>query len=191
MVQTKPVRLAPDEYLQRWCPWMLTAQSLIGLREIPGEQHASMILTMWQSIGAKFRDDETPWCAAFVGHCLADHSFPSSRSAAALSYLKWGRQIAYRSLQDIALGAIVVLNRPGSSWSGHVGFFVKPTQFSSGPGVVLLGGNQDNQVKLSSFPIDRVKGFRWPVNPVHVYPPSRSPFVGAWLAAQEPSKTEA
>jgi uncharacterized protein (TIGR02594 family) len=190
MVENRPVKLAPDEYIQRWCPWMETAQRLIGLKEIPGAKHEAMILTMWQKIGASFRDDETPWCAAFTGYCLEDHAFPGSRSAAALSYLKWGRQVVYRDLRDIALGAVVVLNRPGSSWSGHVGFFVKPTIFTGPdePGVVLLGGNQDNQVKLSSFRLSRVKGVRWPLNPAQVYPPTRSPFVGEWLAAQSRSE---
>src|SRR6185369_3251163 len=102
------------------CPWMREAINLLGTREVKGPQHNAAILRMWEAIKSPLRDDESPWCAAYVGHCLEAAGVQSTRSAAARSYLRFGDPVG----GDIrnAYGAIVVLSRPGNSWSGHVGF---------------------------------------------------------------------
>ena len=108
---------------------------------------------MWEAIRAPFRDDETSWCAAFVGSVLEETGITSTRSAAARSYIKWGIACAQR------LGAIVVFSRPGSSWSGHVGFVVGRDAVGR---VMVLGGNQGDAVTISPFETARVLGYRWP-----------------------------
>ena len=49
-------------------PWMDFAKALIGVKEIPGTKHNPEILQMWKDLKRSgIKDDETPWCAGFVG----------------------------------------------------------------------------------------------------------------------------
>jgi hypothetical protein len=48
--------------------WLSEARKHIGTREIKGGQHNAEILGWWKAIKRSgIKDDETPWCAAFVG----------------------------------------------------------------------------------------------------------------------------
>lgn len=132
--------------------WLDTAYSLIGEREIPGPKHNPLILKMWQAIHSGwFKDDETPWCAGYVGYCLEQNGIKSTRSAAARSYEKFGVK-----LSRPAVGCIVVFTRKGG---GHVGFVVGKDRYGN---LMVLGGNQGNMVKISPFSLDRVTAYRWP-----------------------------
>lgn len=131
--------------------WYREAQTYVGLREIHGAQHAPAILKMWTAIRAPFTDDETPWCAAFVGSCLEKVGVKSSRSAAARSYLKWGVPLA-----KPAIGAILVFSRGPAN--GHVGFYAGE---DSGA-YHVLGGNQGDEVNVTRLAKDRLLGIRWP-----------------------------
>jgi uncharacterized protein (TIGR02594 family) len=52
--------------------WIAKARGYLGLREVAGKQHNPQILAWWKAIGASwYKDDETPWCGAFVGGVLA------------------------------------------------------------------------------------------------------------------------
>lgn len=136
-------------------PWIAHARTFLGLREVPGARHNPTILGWWQKIFADFRDDETPWCAAFVGGVLEEVGIKSTRSAAARSYLKWGR-----SLSQPVPGCVVVFWRGSpSGWSGHVGFVVGKDAFGN---LMVLGGNQGDAVNIKPFGRDRVLGYRWP-----------------------------
>lgn len=134
--------------------WLKAALADIGTREIPGLKHNPAILRWWTLIRAPFTDDETPWCAAFVGGKLEEVGIRSSRSAAARSYLQWGV-----GLKKPVRGCIVVFSRPGSSWSGHVGFVAGRTRDGD---LAVLGGNQSNAVNIKPFGLNRVLGYRWP-----------------------------
>ena len=80
---------------------------------------------------------------------------PSTRSAAARSYLDWGVEL------DIPRkGCVVVLWRGSKDGaSGHVGFFLYQTKDK----ITLLGGNQGDKVSVQSYDIDRVLSYRWPL----------------------------
>lgn len=132
--------------------WIDEAKRHLGLREIAGRKHNPMILRMWQSIRAPFTDDETPWCAGFVGHCLEAVGIKSSRSAAARSYLNWGRK-----LTKPVVGCIVVFER--GPRNGHVGFLVGVQRNGN---LMILGGNQGDEVNIKAFEKGRVLGYRWP-----------------------------
>ena len=134
--------------------WFTEAKKHIGQREIAGARHNPLIVRWWAAISAPFRDDETPWCAGYVGGCLEAVGIKSSRSAMARSYTRWGLGVAP------AVGAIVVFWRgsPGAA-SGHVGFVVGKDQFGR---LMVLGGNQGNEVNIKPFSLDRVLGYRWP-----------------------------
>lgn len=136
-------------------PWMREADRWIGLREIPGSRHEPQIISWWQAIQAPFRDDETPWCAAYVGGVLEEVGIRSTRSASARSYERWGEQVA-----TPAYGAVTVFWRGSrTGWQGHVAFLVGVTNTGD---LLCLGGNQSDAVNVAKFPRSRLLGFRFP-----------------------------
>lgn len=133
--------------------WLTEARRHVGVREIPGVNHHPLIVQMWRAIKrGGIKDDETPWCAAFVGFCLENVGIVSTRFESARSYLTWGR-----SLRTPVPGCIVVLTREGG---GHVGFV---TGVKSDGRLLVLGGNQGNEVNIRAFPRERASGYRWPL----------------------------
>jgi len=132
--------------------WFAIAHGELGVHEIAGPQHNPRVVAYFDAIGRpEVKDDETPWCAAFVGACLERAGIPSTKSAWARDYLKWG--VGTTSPQP---GTVVVLDR-GNGY-GHVGFFVRRDREH----VWLLGGNQNDEVNIASFPVSRVLGYRNP-----------------------------
>ena len=134
--------------------WYLAAREYIGLKEIAGSKHNPEILKFWERCHLPFRDDETAWCAGFVGGVLEGCGIRSTRSGMARSYLRWGVECEPR------IGCIVVFWRghPDSP-SGHVGFLAgMPSPIL----VPTLGGNQGNQVCVKRYPKARLLGYRWP-----------------------------
>lgn len=144
--------------------WLQHARKDLGLAEIPGPKHNSRIVAFWESVKIHFRDDETPWCGAFVGAKLAQAGYPiNPRGASARSWANYGTPI-----DRPCVGAIVVFwrgSRNGSS--GHVGFVVGVDQNGN---LMVLGGNQGNRVSIAPFSRDRVLAYRWPG---HTPDPSR------------------
>lgn len=138
------------------CPWLALARKYIGQKEIPGPRHNPLIVRMWERIKASFRDDETPWCSAFVGSVLELSGIQSSRSAAARSYQNWGVKI------DKPIPGCIVVFWRGSpkGYSGHVGFVTGMTRNGN---LVVLGGNQGDAVSEAAFTMDRVVSYRWPL----------------------------
>lgn len=133
--------------------WMENGRKLIGMTEIKGAQHAPEILQMWRDIKrGGIKDDETPWCAAFVGAMLERSGIKSSRFESARSYLDWGQLLAAP-----VPGCVVVFTRKGG---GHVGFAVGRDKAGH---LLILGGNQSDAVNIKAFPVSRVTGYRWPL----------------------------
>lgn len=132
--------------------WLTEARRWLGLKEVKGAQHAPQILKWWAAIRAPFLDDETPWCAGFVGGVLEACGIRSTRSAAARSYLKWGSLLAAP-----AVGCVVVFER-GPTF-GHVGFVVGRNAQGQ---LLVLGGNQGDAVTIAAFDMRRVLQYRWP-----------------------------
>jgi uncharacterized protein (TIGR02594 family) len=154
--------------------WLAIARPLVGLHEIKGPEHAPEILGMWQAIKRSgIQSDEVPWCAAFVGACLERAGIRSSRFESAASYLTWGVR-----LDAPVHGCIVIFSREGG---GHVGFVVG---YDEAWNLLVLGGNQGDSVSVKAFPIERVTGYRWPVD---VYIPSTPLQIGS----AEASRSEA
>lgn len=136
-------------------PWMEEAWKWNGLKEIPGGKHNPTILSWWEKLSLPFRDDETAWCAGYVGGVLASRGLPTTKSASARSYESYGTKIA-----KPCYGCIVVFWRGSKSgWMGHVAFVVG--QASNGD-LFCLGGNQSDSVNVSRFSRDRVLSYRWP-----------------------------
>ncbi|MEJ2117138.1 MAG: CHAP domain-containing protein, partial [Alphaproteobacteria bacterium] len=141
-------------------PWHDVAETQIGIKE-PDPR----ILEYFKSTDLHPLPDSTgtPWCGAFVAHCLANcgdadiaSSIPKGAAVAA-HWKNWGHRLPIRS-NEIPVGAVVVLSpSPGSQSSGHVGFFEK----FDGSRVSLLGGNQGHAVCKKSFLRSRIVSIGW------------------------------
>lgn len=141
-------------------PWLSRARRSIGVKEIPGPKHNAVILKWWGLIRAQYTDDETPWCAGFVGGVLEEVGIRSTRSASSLSYLTYGQP-----LTDPIPGAIAVKRRKGG---GHVTFVAG----SDGKGNLwCVGGNQNDAVTMALYPAKVFEAFRWPANVPVIHAP--------------------
>lgn len=131
------------------------AGQYLGTQEFPGAKHNDVVVSFFADVGHSWvKDDETAWCAAFVGAVLAQIGLPHTGALNARSYLEWGQAVPAR---DVRPGDICVLWRTSpSSWQGHVAFVVQV----SGDRVLLRGGNQGNAVSDAWYPVARVLGFR-------------------------------
>ena len=134
-------------------PWMAVAWAELGQSEVNGAAANPRVVDYFRQVGhGAVTDDETAWCAAFVGACLERAGFSSTRSLMARSYLDWGDRA------EPVTGSIAILSRGGSSSLGHVGFLVGMTDTA----VYLLGGNQSNAVTVQRFDRSRLLGTRMP-----------------------------
>jgi len=138
------------------------AQRFVGMREVPGPQDQPFIVWALALCGLAGAHDETAWCSAFVNAIAWLLALPRSGSAAARSWLKVGTAVR---LEEARVGFdVVVLTRgaapqPGADVvqaQGHVGFFAGV----DGNDVLILGGNQSNQVSIARFSKIRVLGVR-------------------------------
>lgn len=136
--------------------WIVEARKYIGQREVKGPHHNAHIVKWWQDIGAPFKDDETPWCGAFVGGVLRAVGFATVKNgASARSYARMKVK-----LDKPAYGCVVVFWRgTRDGWAGHVGFVVGVDQSGN---LMVLGGNQGDTVSVKPFDRDRVLGYFWP-----------------------------
>lgn len=134
--------------------WLRIAKRYFGEKEIKGTRHNPLIVNFFKNIRAPFSDDETPWCAAFVGSCLEEAHIKSTRSAAALSYRNYGYKIHHPRLGAIAYKTR--RNSVGKIVGGHVFFVVGKTKSGN---IVGLGGNQNDSVSLASFDPRVIEGY--------------------------------
>jgi uncharacterized protein (TIGR02594 family) len=137
-------------------PWMLVANYLKGVTEADGAVTNPKIDEMFRVSGHGYvKDDETPWCAAFVGACLRLSGYKSSGKLNARSYKGFGEK-----LDEPRPGCIVVFWRTSkTSPNGHVAFFESDTA----NGISVLGGNQSNSVRVQAYPKNRLLGYYWPI----------------------------
>jgi uncharacterized protein (TIGR02594 family) len=137
-------------------PWFEIAkrEEAEGVDEIRGSRDNPRIVEYHQSTTLKATDDETPWCSSFVNWCVQEAGLQGTRSASARSWLRWGQDLH----GEPRLGCIVVLKRGTNPAQGHVGFYFG----DAGDRLLLLGGNQNNQVNISSFRKTSVLSYRWP-----------------------------
>lgn len=146
-------------------PWMTVAQTeqAKGIREGTAAGDAE-ILRYFQSVNVPAKTSATPWCAAFISFCMktsgsqvAADSLPKSDPALAASWKGWGNPLPANA-SITPPGAVVVLSpTEDQDDSGHVGFFVRGNTDT----ITLLGGNQTNAVKESTYARSRVAAIRW------------------------------
>jgi uncharacterized protein (TIGR02594 family) len=112
------------------------------------------VLAYYRDAGhPEIKDDAVAWCAAFVGAMLKRAGIPNTGLLTARSYLKWGQPVMRKDAQT---GDIVVFERGGSAWQGHVAFLVK----DNGDTMTILGGNQRDSVSIATYKADDLLGIR-------------------------------
>jgi len=139
-------------------PWFSVATRFLNdhLKEAQGPANNATIVEMFRVSGhPEVKDDETPWCAAFVGACLRLSGYKSSGSLGARSYQTFGEDLRNQPRK----GCIVVFWRDDpKSAKGHVALYDR----EDGDGIFVLGGNQGDAVSFGRFPKSRVVAYRWP-----------------------------
>lgn len=127
----------------------------LGQKEIKTKnEHNPRILEYQEMTGLNFGDDETPWCSIFVNWVALQANLPRSKSAMARSWLKVGKKADWPQPGDIVVFWRTERNGP----NGHVGLFLGYT--NSGKSIYCLGGNQDDEVNIRTYPLDRILEFR-------------------------------
>lgn len=134
---------------------VITAQPYIGLQE---RQDRTEIKEL---VGVD--PVRTEWCAAFVNAILEIDGIPNLNDQdrypplMARSFLHWGERV---ERSDIQRGDLVVFPRGKEGWKGHVGFYTE-TQIHDGIEYwVILGGNQNNEVRYDLYSPNRALGIR-------------------------------
>lgn len=143
-----PVELSGEETY----PWMPIAISQVNVAEVSGPGSNPRINEYLRSCellpNARAKDDSTPWCSAFVNWCVEMAGYAGTNSAAASSWLHWGKP-----LLRPRRGCITVLSRKDGH---HVGFYLSKKDRQ----LRLLGGNQDNRVGALDYDESRLLGYR-------------------------------
>lgn len=120
------------------------------IKEIPGPESNPRIVWYASFTTLRATDDETPWCSAFMCAMAFLASQPSTKSAAAISWMNYGID------GDGSVGDIAILKRVGGH---HVAFVNKP--YAKGDRLInLLGGNQGSAVSIEDFKAENLIGFR-------------------------------
>jgi uncharacterized protein (TIGR02594 family) len=128
----------------------------LGQKEISGPAENPSIVRYARE-GGSFEwknEEDTPWCSIFVNWCARKTGLKGSGLASARSWLAVGQGVDNPQPGDI----VVFWRESRESWKGHVGFFFGFSK--DGKRVFCLGGNQGNQVSITSFDIDQVLGYR-------------------------------
>lgn len=135
------------------------AKAEVGTVEWAKGDNPKVVAYFKDSGNAGVKDDETAWCAAFVGAMLKRAGQKGTGKLNARSYLDWGVPVDRKDARE---GDIVVFKRGNSSWQGHVAFFVK----DNGTTISVLGGNQSNAVNVKGYKAADLLGIRRaPVSP--------------------------
>lgn len=142
------------------------AKTFNGIKEIKGAQHNPVIVEMFHAVGHSWvKDDETAWCAAFVGYVLEEIGIDSTRKLDARSYLGWGEVV---ETEDAKTGDLMIFYRGDKNgWKGHVGFLVG---FTANGDYEILGGNQRDAVNIGVYPKEKLLGVRRVSEPVVLKP---------------------
>jgi len=132
------------------------ASRYIGVKEITLKGQDHPLVQWWLSLCGFPSDvvDETPWCSAFVNGIAWELRLPRSKSAAARSWLGVGRPVNLTDARPE--NDVIVIRRGTGEIQGHVGFYAG----WSPQGLLILGGNQGDQVCIKSFPLDSLLGIR-------------------------------
>ena len=139
---------------------VITAQPYIGLEERAHRAELKQLLDV--------DPVRTEWCAAFVNAVLEIDGIPTLNDQRqypplmARSFLYWGERVAR---EDIQRGDVVIFPRGNAGWQGHVGFYVDTQTHNGREYWIILGGNQNNEVRYDFYtPRRAIDVRRWPTD---------------------------
>ncbi|MBR1175677.1 TIGR02594 family protein [Bradyrhizobium sp. KB893862 SZCCT0404] len=146
-------------------PWFDIArqEQSKNIKEGVGNSDAE-ILKYFKSINFDTNTSKTPWCAAFVSFCMktsgdpvAAASVPKTNPALAASWKSWGDPLPINGTNTPPGAVVVLAPTENHDVSGHVALYVKGDANT----ITLLGGNQSDAVKESTYARSRVAAIRW------------------------------
>lgn len=139
---TPPAELMP--------PWMTEMHRRMGLHETRDNAELSLWLRIGKYLG---NPAKLPWCGDAIETCivktLPDEPVPNNPFWAQ-AWKDFGRAV------EPIVGSIGVIRWSASS--GHVGIVADATSSR----ILLLGGNQSNEINLTWFARSAFIAFRWP-----------------------------
>ncbi|MCO1336839.1 TIGR02594 family protein [Microbulbifer sp. OS29] len=151
---------SPETDITNFCfiPWMRTAYKELDQSEVAGVKANPRILQYFSASKFWGTDDsggKNAWCASFVAWVMKEHGYtPVKNAFRAKSWKAFGKSIG-----EPIQGAIAIKSRKGG---GHVGFVVGKSP--AGKHLFILGGNQDDKVSISQYPISVWETFVVPSN---------------------------
>jgi uncharacterized protein (TIGR02594 family) len=138
--------------------WISIAEEELGEKEIAGKQHNPRILEYHATTRRRPKKDESPWCASYVNWVLKQSGYEGAGSSWSHDWKVWGD-----GLLKPAVGSVAFIDwgkvDPTKSGFGHVGFVVGKTAKNR---IVLLGGNQSDQVRYTAFKESHIQAYRVP-----------------------------
>lgn len=117
------------------------AKGELGVAEIPGYKNNDRIIWYHSFTTLKATSDEVAWCSSFMCAAAIMGEFPSTRSAAAVSWADYGA-IGFGDVGDIA-----VFKRVG----GHHVAFINLPSHKGNEFINCLGGNQSDKVCVKNY----------------------------------------
>lgn len=131
------------------------ANKWIGTKEVPGAVANKDIVMFSQYTSYHVTSDEIPWCSQFANFIVKTCGDRPTGSAAARSWLDWGKV-----LDQPSPGCVVIIDRRDANNpnAAHVTFYVGPGEKEGT--IVCVGGNQSDMVKESTFLASKVIGYR-------------------------------
>lgn len=142
----RPVRPRDVEF-----SWLSIAKDELGTKEVPGTGNNPRVVEYHQTTTLRAKADAVPWCSSFVNWCMIQAGYKGTNSAAARSWLGYGRKV----YEQIPVGTIAIFKRQGGH---HVGFVLEWTPLE----VTLLGGNQSDAVNIRKFGTSQLLGLVLP-----------------------------
>jgi|SRR6185369_14982654 len=142
--------------------WLEHAFKDSGITEKRGGENPR-IIEMHDHCSLHAKEDEIAWCSAAVCCWMEEVGIPSTRSAAAKSWLDWG--VPLEAPREGCVCVIRQKNKGADAATGSTsGYHVALWLAEADGRVYLWGGNQGDSVKKSSFGLGsyEVCGYRWP-----------------------------
>lgn len=147
-------------------PQLLSAKGEYGVKEnTSATEHNSRVLEYHSTTNNPetadpddhYQNDEVPWCASFANWNVIQAGLPANENefnSTASSYHQWNESV--RILEKPALGAFAII-KTGSQW--HVTMVIG----TNGKYIHGYGGNQANQVKISTYNTSNVMRYVMPI----------------------------
>ena len=125
----------------------------IGVKEVAGPGDHPRIVEYHGATRAGRAPDRVAWCSSLLCWVFEQANIDHTGSKSSQSWLRWGVH------SPIGMGAVGIIRNPIRRNRGHCGIVVG---YDKRWRVILLGGNQRDQVSLRAYPYRKFVGFRMP-----------------------------